>query len=181
MKAIKILIDEHDLIIQCLDHLSLAAKKIVDNQGPPKEFFEGALDFCRVYADKYHHWKEEYVMFSQLAQKHGGTLDNEIERHRSQHEQCRNLIQNVAESLEGYSMQLNENTRRVHRNVSDYVHTLRSHIKSENEIFFPMVEQTLTDEEDKSLINEFEKYGNRTGSDIPSIYKKRISELADML
>jgi len=181
MQSIKILVGEHKLILECLDQLSLAAKRIADNQPPPKEFFEEALDFCRIFSDKYHHWKEEYTMFGLLAQKHEGTLDAQIERHRNQHEHCRNLIRAISESLEGYSVQLNESSRKVHRNVIDYVETLRSHIRSENEVLFPMAEQALSDDEDERLMKEFKKYEEKIGSKIPDTYRKLVTRLAEML
>ncbi len=181
MKAIDALVHEHDVILAFLDHMSTAATGIVDGQGPPREFFEKALDFCRIFADKHHHWKEEYVMFGLLAQKHDGAIDGELERHRNQHEQCRDLIQKISESLKGYSRELDSATKTVHRNVSEYVKTLRSHIRSENEILFPMVEEVLSEEEGESLLAEFAKYEAKTGSGVLDMYTERVAELAGML
>ena len=62
MKSIEILTREHGLILQALDSLSLAQKKIETGKQPPKEFFEKALRFLRNFADKFHHFKEEYLI-----------------------------------------------------------------------------------------------------------------------
>ena len=181
MKAIEILAGEHKLILKFLDHLSKAAEQIPLNQGPPREFFEAAVDFARSYADKYHHFKEEYAMFSMLAQKHDGALDAQIEKNRQQHEQCRNLIHNISESLSGYGNKLESSTETLHRNLVDYVNTLHSHIKSENEIFFPMVKKALSPSEDSDLLEEFAKYEKKTGEDTAEIYNKRVAEMPAML
>jgi hemerythrin-like domain-containing protein len=181
MKAIEKLVDEHTVILEMLGHLETAAKRIVADEGPPKEFFEIAIDFARTFADKHHHWKEEYAMFGLLAQKHDGTIDEQIERHRSQHEQCRDLIQKMSESLAGYESKLDTPTRVLHRSIDDYVRILRSHIRSENEIFFPMVEAALSKGEDDSLNDAFDKYEDKTGGNLSQMYKKRLAEMSQML
>ncbi len=181
MNAIETLQREHDLILEFLGQLSTAVERIVTSQGPPKEYFEKALDFCRVFADQYHHFKEEYVMFGLLAQKHDGALDGEIARHRDQHEECRTLIQKTSQSLDGYSRKLDTAARTIHRSMSDYVITLRSHIRSENEILFPMVEEALSQEEAEGLLKEFAAYEAKTGSDTYDRYRERVDELTAML
>ena len=51
MKATEILTREHALILQALESLSRAQKKIEENQQLPKDFFEKALVFLREFAD----------------------------------------------------------------------------------------------------------------------------------
>ena len=178
MKAIQTLTDEHKMILEMLGYLDTAAKRIISDQGPPKEFFEAGLDFARVYADKHHHFKEEYAMFGLLAQKHDGELDAQIERHRYQHEQCRDLM---SESLDGYACKLDSPTRALHRNVEDYVRILSSHIRSEDEIFFPMVQDALSKEDENNLVDEFRKYESKVKGDVTATYTKRLAEMSEML
>ncbi|MBW1941869.1 MAG: hypothetical protein JRJ51_03435 [Deltaproteobacteria bacterium] len=45
---------------------------------PAKEFFEKAVAFARNFADRFHHYKEEHVMFAQLAEKKAGFFDGPI-------------------------------------------------------------------------------------------------------
>jgi hemerythrin-like domain-containing protein len=72
MKALKILRDEHALIRQYLDNLALASEKLERGERPPKEFFEKAVDFSRQFVDKHHHFKEEHIIFTWLAQRKKG-------------------------------------------------------------------------------------------------------------
>ena len=178
MNPIKALVKEHEYILQFLDQLDEAAQRIVRDKGPSREFFEEAMNISREFADKFHHYKEEYVMFGLLAQKKNGTLDGEIERHRNQHEQCRDLIQKITDSLDGYTQKLDSKTRVLHRNLSDYVQTLRNHIRSENEVFFPMVQEALTDSEQERLMDEFAKYESKTGVETLDFFQVRITGLA---
>ena len=92
MGPIEKLTEEHGLIRQYLDSLSMAVSKIESGEYPPREFFEKAVGFARDFTDKFHHFKEEYVLFLQLAQRKGGLLDGQIESLRHQHERGRNHL-----------------------------------------------------------------------------------------
>jgi len=181
MIAIEQLLLEHGLILRLLDQLEIAADRIIRDDDPPREFLEGALEFCREFADKAHHYKEEYVMFGLLAERHDGVIDGEIERHRSQHEHCRNLIGEISGGLAGYERGVETCRRMLHRSISEYVDTLRSHIRSENEIFFPMVEEALSEEDDMMLIAEFRKYEEKVGANLFKRFTRHVTELADRL
>ncbi len=181
MEALKVLVKEHVKINECLNLLSTAGDKILKNEGPPKEFFSRAMRFCSEFADKYHHYKEEHVMFNYLAQKHNGEIDGQIESHRNQHEQCRDLIRKIEGALEGYEQKQNEPTRMLHSSVVEYCQTLRSHIKSENEVFFPMANKILDDSDDKNLMVEFVKYEKKVGEDVDQANFQLLSEMKAML
>jgi len=176
--AVEQLLREHRLILSLLDLLATAADRIIRDDDPPREFLEGAMTFCRDFADKAHHYKEEYVMFGLLAQRHDGVLDGEIERHRAQHEHCRNLVTEISGGLDSYEKGSETSRRLLHRSISEYVDTLRSHIRSENVVFFPMVEEALTSEDDESLLADFRKYEEQVGTDLISTYTNLVEELA---
>ena len=181
MKVIEILNHEHVLIKEFLTLLSKANDKITSENLPSKEFFVKAFDFSRNFADKFHHYKEEYLMFGLLAQKGNGVIDAEIERHRSQHEHCRNLINDMTKSIDGYAQKLDSPARTLHRNLSEYIQTLRSHIRSEDEVFFPMVEQELSEKEHQDLLNGFEKYEEKSGKNAFAKNQTLVEELAMMI
>ncbi|MCP4580502.1 MAG: hypothetical protein GY839_02710 [candidate division Zixibacteria bacterium] len=157
MNVIRILNKEHELILEFLDQLSKAAKLIFEEQNPSREFLELTVEFARHFADKFHHFKEEYIMFGVLAQKKEGSLLSLIERLRQQHEQGRNYIQEISESTNGYDKDLDSAIRTVHRNLKDYVTNLRRHIDYEDKTFFPIAEKELTAEELENLLSEFNK------------------------
>jgi len=158
MKAIRILVNEHILISKTLSMLSVAAENIVQNKRPSREFFEHAIKFTRKFTNKFHHYKEEVVMFGLLAQKHDGKIDAFIERLRSQHEILHNLVAEISALLDGYSRNEEAVVRKLHRCVSEYCDTLREHIHVEDKVFYPMVEFTLTKSEQNNLLEEFERW-----------------------
>ena len=69
MAVTEMLVNEHGLIRRFLEELALADEKLENGVKPPRDFYEKAVQFARTFADRFHHIKEEYVMFVRLAQK----------------------------------------------------------------------------------------------------------------
>jgi hemerythrin-like domain-containing protein len=181
MNPIQALIEEHSLILRGLDLLTTAAEKIVRNQNPPKEFFEKAVTFTHSFTNKFHHYKEEIVMFGLLAQKHQGDIDAELERLRSQHDVLRNHVSEISDALDAYSKNIDSEVRRLHRNLSEYIDILRRHIHAENRIFYPLVIKTLTTDEIRWLEGEFDKYAAKEGPDAIKAHSALIEEMDQLL
>lgn len=181
MSAIEILVEEHKLILRGLDLLTTAAERIVLNQNPPKEFFEKAMIFTLNFTNRFHHYKEEIVMFGLLAQKHQGEIDAEIERLRGQHGVLHDHMNEISGSLDAYSKNMESEVRRLHRNLSEYIETLRRHINAENTTFYPLVEKTLSREEMLGLAEEFDKYAAKEGLDMMKVCGRLIDEMGELL
>jgi hemerythrin-like domain-containing protein len=178
VNAIEILVEEHNLILKSLDLLTTAAEKIVRNQHPPKEFFQKAVSFTLHFTNRFHHYKEEIVMFGMLAQKRQGELDAEIERLRDQHHALHDYMNEISKSLDAYSKNIDSEVRRLHRNLSDYIETLRRHVNAENQIFYPLVRKALTGDEMRWLAEEFEKYAAKEGPGAMKEYGALVDEMA---
>lgn len=164
MKATGILVREHELILQMLKQLSIARDKLEKNEKVPQLFFEKTVLFSRNFADKFHHFKEEFLMFGILADKKNGTLDVEIGALRYQHEQCRNCITEITRALDSYLRDDEIAATTLLENVSAYISMLRRHIYMEDQIFFPMVDKLLTVDEQKMLLDQFKNEEERIGA-----------------
>ncbi len=149
------LVKEHIIILKGLKLLRIARDKIENNQHPPKSFFEKAVPFFRNYADKYHHYKEEFLMFGFLAQKKEGQLDLEIGSLRHQHELGRDCINRIEKSINGYAMKNEIAITSLLQNMASFISVLSRHIYREDNIFFPMVEKELSIDEKTTLLNQF--------------------------
>jgi hemerythrin-like domain-containing protein len=182
MKATKVLIQEHLLILQVLESLSEAKDRIEKGGGPDRVFFDQAIEFSKTFSDRFHHFKEEFLMFGLLAQKEGGGLDLEIGALRYQHERCRSFIRGMEASLKGYAEGDELSITSLLENLSPYVSLLRRHIQQEDGLFFPMVDTFLTEEDHLYLLGRFEKEEERFGGrDFFHASKKQADELARTL
>ena len=182
MKSTEILIREHRLILQVLFSLSEARQQLETGKHPPKLFFVKALVFCRQYADKFHHYKEEYLLFGLLAHKKMGELDLAIGALRHQHEKCRSCLDTIENALVGYEMGNEIAITSLLENLAVYVALLKRHIHYEDHVFFPMAEKELIPEEDEALLVQFEAEHVGIGADnLTADCRKLAADLATLL
>ena len=181
MEPIETLRNEHGLIRQFLENLSIAAEKMENEQRPPVEFFAKATDFARAFADTFHHIKEEHVMFVRLAQKKDGKLDGEIEALRHQHERARDYMSGVRDDLVPYDEGNPVATSRILENIGAYVSLMRNHIHKEDHVFFPMVKGELTPEEEALVKKEFERARIKSGEDVFEKNHKLVVDMGSIL
>ncbi len=72
METMEILANEHGLIRQFFDNLSLVRQKLEEGSYPSRSCLENGIEFVRCFADKCHHFKEKQILFLRLAQKQPG-------------------------------------------------------------------------------------------------------------
>ena len=182
MNPIHILSQEHDLIRQVLDHLQAAKEKLEIAKWPPRIFFEKAVEFSVNFSDKYHHFKEEYVMFGLLAQKKDGAFDVPIGVLRYEHERCRSFVSIIQDSIERYNKRDEIATTTLLENLAAYISILKRHIHKEEHIFFPMVQRELSHEDSQTLLKHFEKEEKRIGNkDIREATHNLVVEMKSLL
>jgi hemerythrin-like domain-containing protein len=181
MEALNILIDEHLLIRQFLDNLNAALRKMEQGNRPPREFFDKAVSFAREFTDKYHHFKEEYILFTRLAMKKGGKIDAEVDTLKFQHERGRALMGEVASALDGYDRGQEAQRLIVLESLAAYLSLLRQHIHREDHIFFPMAEREIPWEEYRGLQEAFLREGKKMGENFLEKSKRDLYEMGGLL
>jgi hemerythrin-like domain-containing protein len=181
MGPLETLTNEHGLIRQYLDSLTLAAGAIEDGQRPSSQFFEKAVEFSRNFADTFHHFKEEHVLFVRLAQKCVGEIDAQLEALRFQHERGRALVTGMANAIEGYSKEDPNATVNLLQNIGAYASLLRHHIHIEDHLFYPMARKTLDAAEMRELETEFLKIQAKHGGDTFERSHKLVVDMGSIL
>ena len=181
MDPLDTLSNEHGLIRQFLDNLTMAADHIENGRRPSTAFFEKAVEFGRGFADGYHHFKEEHVLFVRMAQKKRGEVDAQLDALRHQHERGRELLNGISRSLEGYAAQDPSKTVDLLENMAAYGSLLRHHIHTEDHLFYPMARKTLTAEEFEQVAQEFGKEHERHGGDAFERNHKLVVDMGSII
>ncbi len=181
MKAIEILVREHNLIVQVLPLIKKAAENITLNKGPAKDFYKLLVEFTQDFTNGVHHYKEEIVMFGLLAQKLDGKLDAQIEKLRAQHAVLHDLAHEISSSLDNYTKGHEFAERKLHRASLDYVEKLHEHIEIENKVFYPITLKALDDTEHEKLIAEFEAYESQFEDDSYARNEIRFRRMSELL
>jgi hemerythrin-like domain-containing protein len=120
-------------------------------------------------------------MFRILAQKHDGALDAELEQLKQQHVQCRDFVSAMADALDGYESGSQTEARVLHRNLQEYINSLRKHIDHENIRFFPKVGQKLSESELKMLEGEFDRWEAKMGGAVNLENDHRLKVMSSLL
>ncbi len=172
---------EHDLIRHYLQTISFSIEALERGDEIPHEFFEKAVVFARTFADRYHHYKEELLMFTRLAEVSGSEVDANLTTLRMQHERGRALVNDISQAIEGYAS--GDQVRRTELIVAlaGYYSLLSYHIHLEDNVFFPMVPEILAPEVVAELEAEFdedmEKRGKQTFQDCREVMREMGSLL----
>lgn len=181
MDVLDILSNEHGLIRRYLEEVTLAAQKMEGGARPPREFFEKAVEFARLFADRYHHFKEEYLMFVHMAQKRKGEIDAQLEALRHQHERGRNLIASIAERLDRYDREDPIAGAELLENLAAYASLLKHHIHIEDHVFYPMARRELDARDMAQLLDEFESDRARAGERTFETSHKLVVDMGSIL
>jgi hemerythrin-like domain-containing protein len=177
----EILMKEHDLIRRALDNFSVALEKMENGEKPPKEFFERAVEFAHSFSDKFHHFKEEYLMFARLAEKKSGAIDAQIDALRYQHDRGRDLIAEVSQSVGRYAEGRDAQATIILEDMAAYISLLRHHMQREDYVFYPMVDKELSAAEQQSLVDEFQKEDSKTNGKAFKNAQKLVTEMGALL
>ena len=151
MKCTDLLTQEHKTILRALDILDHMAARIKEDQPLAVEDVETILHFLRAFADNQHQAKEESALFPELLRTsaaNGAPLRQMI----FEHDQERSLVEGLEDSL------------RTKRGM-EFVHfanrltgLIRTHIRKEDNILFPMAERCLSPEQDERVTTELNQF-----------------------
>ncbi len=178
MEVLTKLTEEHALILQGINCLETARDALEKSCHPPVAFFETAVLFFTEYADKLHHYKEEYLLFGFLASKKGGSIDLEMGALRYQHEVNRQCLKKIKDSLKGYGTKNEIAVTTLLENSAAYISILKRHIYREDQLFFPMAETELSENEKNQLKKQFEAEEN--GLNTNKVLRDNLSRLQNM-
>ena len=114
-------------------------------------FFEKAIEFIQNYADKFHHAKEEDILFEELNKVSADLHCNPIEQMLYEHELGRKYIKNLKKAV------AEKDTKSIIENTRNYTQLLQEHIFKEDNILYPMADSVLTEETQETILKRFKQ------------------------
>ncbi|MCP3926269.1 MAG: hypothetical protein GY714_27200 [Desulfobacterales bacterium] len=128
------LVDEHTLIKRWLALIPRVVEYIDLKTQSGKHIINDGIDMIRSYADKFHHAKEEDILF-----KYFDESKEIIQVMYKDHTKARALVQNMIKALES------ENKEQLSENLLTYMDLLKQHIQKEDEILYPWIDRELNE------------------------------------
>jgi hemerythrin-like domain-containing protein len=178
MPAIDILVKEHDSILKVIE-ITQTILNTNDNSTVKLEHVEQIIDFIKNFADKYHHLKEEDVLFMEM-EKHGMPREGgPIAVMLHEHDEGRNYIKKAVEAIEELKLGDDSAFELIKENLLSYCTLLTNHIGKENNILYPMAERLLPAEVKSAMTKNFEETNLTTiNNEYFDKYLKLVDELS---
>ena len=156
MKSTKMLMAEHEIILEAL-HV-LEALTVQTEQGMPvdKQDIRALLGFLKDFADGSHHVKEEAILFPALMQAGMAIQEGPLRVMAYEHERGRSLISAMDDALG------RDEKHDFVMYARRYIELLTQHIEKENYVLFDMADQKLTDDEDQKIADAFDHFERNT-------------------
>jgi len=139
----QVMTDEHQLILRMITLVEQNTARMEQGKFRNWQFFLDAVDFIRNYADRFHHAKEEDVLFVELINNGMPEKSSPIEAMHMEHDQGRAFVRALEaaaqQALDGEAGQVPVITE----NARGYAQLLRGHIDKEDHILYPLAERVL--------------------------------------
>jgi len=177
MLPVEVLITEHRLIIYAVDALKKEQQKIVASGKLDPNFIMTAVDFFRTYADRYHHGKEEGILFNALFNRKLSEADTAMMRDLiMEHASARRTVTRLEGLKTGYIGGDEKTLGGILESLNTLIELYPRHIKKEDEHFFIQVMQYFTETEQQEMLQKFLEYDqnftdNRYKQTIESLQK----------
>ncbi len=174
MKYTKVLYDEHEEILSAVKLVNESEKLLNENPEKWKEFCEKIIYFFRNYADKYHHYKEEQLLFPKIAEENEVMGMNIIAEMLENHEDFRDYLSEIEENLE---FDLNN----AFKKLTDYCEDLSDHIAAENEELFISAENLLSEKDLETMMFQFQDIDRDLGEENKKKMEKSLERIGNLL
>lgn len=150
IKPTKILSDEHKNILFVIDILQKKCADIESGKDIDEKFFGKAVDFIKNYADKFHHSKEEDILFVKIS-GHKKMHCDPTKQMLHEHVQGREFVKGMREALK------NKDKESLMKNARSYGELLQDHIFKEDNILYQMADEAFSEAEQKEIAEKFAK------------------------
>lgn len=170
MDAVQVMKDEHKYIKRVLKVFRKACLDILDGKEINYELFYNAIDFVRNYADKYHHGKEEDVLFKKMREELTTPAQiSAVKGMFTEHDLGRLFMFNLDNALEQCRAGNREARLDVIANAIAYTDLLTRHIHKEDNALYNYGAQNLKPE----TIHEINKISEEIENKPENIEKRK--------
>lgn len=154
-KVIEILKNEHKNILRAVEALLDRCAKDEKTGLISVDFYQAAIDFIRNYADKFHHAKEEDILFAELNKAAVNLHCNPTEQMLYEHDLGRQSVKELEAGLD------ENNLAKALAGARGYGNLLKDHIFKEDNILYPLADEALSDKIKNDMLLKFEKIAGK--------------------
>ena len=137
------LIDEHRMILRVIALLEKNAPKTAEGNYLNWQFYLDGIDFIRQYADRFHHAKEEDVLFKALVDNGMPKEHSPVAAMLMEHDQGRSFVHAMEAAVREAQAGRTDSYKIIADNALAYATLLRDHIDKEDTVLYPLSERVI--------------------------------------
>ncbi len=160
MDSIELLMQEHSHVLRLASVIKSACCGLIEGAPVEEADFRQMIIIAREYADKYHHGKEEKILFVEMIEHLGHVAENLI-RHGMlvEHDQGRFFLMNLEDALAKYAEEpTTENRLDIILNAGSWADLLVRHADKEDAVVYSFAKRALNDEILAKIHAEIEQF-----------------------
>lgn len=176
-----VMVEEHQLILRMIALVEKSATLAEAGKFSDWNFIlDGAVPFIREYADRFHHAKEEDVLFKALVANGMPEKNSPIAAMLMEHDQGRSFVrgmESAAQQLQssGPEVVSTEAIAALVENARGYAALLREHIEKEDNILYPLAERVLHEAVRPAMLTAYAAAESRTPG-VEEKYRRLVEE-----
>ena len=170
------LVNEHRLILRMIALLERKAPKTADGSYINWQFYLDGIDFIRQYADRFHHAKEENILFKAL-------IDNGMPKEHSpvaamlmEHDQGRSYVRAMETAVLEAQLGHEDTYQEIADNALGYAALLRDHIDKEDDILYPLAERVLPESVRPSILEDYRAAEAQVSAEFSAHYQTIVTQ-----
>ena len=167
---IKRLVDEHTLIKKWISLIPSVVETVDMESESGRQLIMDGLEFIRFYADKFHHAKEEDILFDYT----DSDLDI-IKTMLQDHEAGRAHVKAILEAVK------RGDKKAIVEHLNGYKDLLTEHIKKEDEILYPWIDRNLSTSQVGELFAKFDDAEEKIDKEVVDKCKRFAEEIEERI
>jgi len=169
------LVDEHKLILRMLAVLERNATLTREGKYTDYRFYLAAVDFIRNFADRFHHAKEEDVLFEALVANGMPRQNSPVAAMLLEHDQGRAYVRAMEEAAQVALRGEPGQDEAIAVNALGYLELLREHIAKEDDILYPLAERLIPETLRDGIVAAYGAAEAKTATDFAAKYEELVA------
>lgn len=165
------LVEEHRLILRMIALLERNAVQTKAGGNTNWQFYLDGVDFIRYYADRFHHAKEEDVLFAALVENGMPRENSPVAAMLMEHEQGRKYVVAMELAAREALYGKPDQERTVVENALAYAALLRDHIEKEDHVLYPLAERIIPETMRDKILADYQKAEAGSAADFSARYQ----------
>lgn len=170
----KALVDEHKLILRMIALLEKNARLTAAGQYDNWQFYLDGVDFIRNYADRFHHAKEEDVLFEALVKNGMPRQNSPVAAMLMEHDLGRGYVAAMEQAVQEARSGRYGRERIIAENALAYAELLQGHISKEDGILYPLAERVLPEEGREDILDAYRAAEAKTADAFSEHYRQLV-------